>query len=381
MGLTREKVKAERKRLGIGTTILAKVAFNNGLGDKRTIEIYNHYAKQIFSEAYGDDPELTALGRQYIAELPRAARKGQERELIAGCETKLEAFRDAVRAYNLSINQGIIDDKAQIRYEKAEQAADARTAETKQHMTLEVNRGVEEVNVHTDESNAQQTKDINSFTGNRINFAVRRINQHTDASNARQTAAINSYTDRRVGAAEQKITTDVTQNVTQNMSAIVGVDAPGYTQKNEKGERLLVNDYSISPEESAVGQVNEHTTEETDRGIERVTAHVSAEHLETRRQDQKQAVLNAKRQTLSDMLMNEVNETRPGHGQYRDITVKWLGSAADRIMAGTDLTFEEKKEALDELVRMVDEEIVISDGDKAAFEAKYFYHTEERPHL
>lgn len=111
------------------------------------------------------------------------------------------------------------------------------------------------------------------------------------------------------------------------------------------------------------------------------SAHVSAEHLETRKQDQKQAVLNAKRQTLSDMLMNEVNEIDPGHGRYRDITVKWLGSAADRIMAGTDLTFEEKKEALDELVRMVDEENVISDGDKAAFEAKYFYHTEERPHL
>ena len=312
MGLTRDQVKAERKRLGIGTTALAKMAFNNGLGDKRTIEIYNSYAKKIFTEAYGDDPELMAIGRRYIAELPKAARKGQEREFIAGCEAKLEAFRGAVRDYNLSINQGIIDNNAQKRYDDGELAADARAANTDLHVTQEANR----INTHTDESNAQQTMNINNNTNRKINSAVRIINVHT-------TAEVNR----------------------------------------------------------GVSEVNAHTTAEVNRGVKEVNAHTTAEHTETRRQGQQQAVLNAKRQTLSDMLMNEVNENIPGNGQYRDITVKWLGSAADRVMAGTDLTFEEKKAALDELVKMVDEENVISDGDKAAFEAKYFYRTQERPHL
>ena len=81
------------------------------------------------------------------------------------------------------------------------------------------------------------------------------------------------------------------------------------------------------------------------------------------------------------MLMNEVNESFPGAGHYRDKTVKRLGSLADRVMASTGLTFEQKKEALDELVRMVDKENVISDGDINEFAGKYLTYTEERPHI
>ena len=84
--------------------------------------------------------------------------------------------------------------------------------------------------------------------------------------------------------------------------------------------------------------------------------------------------------------MNEVNEGFVGTGigsfgvglscgEYRDATVKWLGSAADRVMGDTELPFDKKKEALDELIRMVDEEVIISDGDRATFEGKYLKDT------
>ena len=131
----------------------------------------------------------------------------------------------------------------------------------------------------------------------------------------------------------------------------------------------------------AEANINRHTTETGNRVIKEVNEHTTAEEEKTRLSNQQQAVLDAKRQTMSDMLMNEVNESFPGAGHYRDKTVKWLGSSADRVMASTGLTFEQKKEALDELTRMVDEENIISDGDRAAFEAKYFYDTEEKPHI
>ncbi len=367
MGLTREQVKAERKKLGIGTTLPAKIAFNKGLNENRTIEIHNQYAKQIFTEAYGDDPILADLAKQYIAELPKAARKGQEREYIAACETKLEAFRGAVRDYNLAVNQGVIDANAQQRHEEGEVAADLRAEHTDQVVVQTGNNTVAQVNAHTDESNAAQTTAINSNTNRVGNSVVRRVNAHTTA----------------VG---QQVTNDVTQNT----SAMLGVDAEGYTQRNDDGERILANGNAIADDASAVGQVNahtdeaaaavnQHTDEAVKKGVDEVNAHTDKAAQGIKLDAQRQAVLDAKRQTISDMLMHE--DSAEWGGVYRDSTVKWLGSAADRVMGDTKLTFEQKKEALDELVRMVDEENVISDGDKTAFEGKYFWDHEQHPQV
>ena len=86
------------------------------------------------------------------------------------------------------------------------------------------------------------------------------------------------------------------------------------------------------------------------------------------------AVLLSKRQAISDMLGHEAVF-------YLDKTVKWLGSSADRVFADQELSFKKKEEALDELTRMVDEEWVISDADRAEFENKYFKDTREHRHL
>lgn len=367
MGLTREQVKAERKRLGIGTSFSAKIVFNKGLSENRTIEIHNQYAKQIFTEAYGDDPVLANLAKQYISELPKAARKGQERDYIDACDAKLDAFRGAVRDYKLAIGQGVIDANAQQRHEEGEVAADLRAAHSDQVTVQTGNRVIANVNEHTDQVGQQVTQNVNANTNRVGNSVIRRVNAHTDA----------------VGQ-------QVVQNVTQNMSAITGVDAEGYTVTDDQGNRVLANGNAVADADSAVGQVNAHTTSEADRvnkhttvevnrGVNEVNAHTSHEAQETRLSGQRQAVLDAKRQTISDMLMHE--DSAEWGGVYRDSTVNWLGSAADRVMGDTKLTFEQKKEALDELVRMVDEENVISDGDKTAFESRYFWDHEQHPQV
>lgn len=314
LGLTKEQVKAERKKLGIGTSFPAKLAFNKGLSTERTIEIHNNYAKKIFTEAYGtDDPDITALAKAYISELPKAARKGQERDFIAACEQKLEAFRNAVQNHKLGVNQQILDENAQARHEEGENAADLRSEDVKQTVVRTGKKTTQDVNANTNKVVGEATQNINANTNRAVNSAVKRINAHT-------------------------------------------------TNEVNRG----------------VGEVNAHTTKEVNRGVGEVNAHTTKEHNATRLQNQQQAVLDAKRQTMTDMLVNEVGQVG---GTYRDSTVKWLGSAADRIMAATDLTFSEKKAALDELTRMIDEENVISDGDKNEFEARYFYRTEERPHI
>lgn len=354
MGLTPEQVKAERKRLGIGTSLPAKLAFNKGMGDERTAEIHNQYAKQIFAEAYGGDPELAKLAEIHIAELPKAARKGQERGYIAECQQKLEAFRSAARDRGLALNQVQMDANAQERYEDAEINADNRAANSDKLTVATGKRVIKDVTANTNEA----AEDIKAYV-------------------KKETEGIKTYVKNET---ERGIRANA-----QNTSAMLGVDAEDYTVKNEDGERLLANNNTVAYEDSAVGKVTAHTTEVGEKientvvnvGDE-IKAHTTKEHQATRKQSQQQAVLDAKRQTISDMLTNELSEFGSG---YRDSVVKWLGSSADRVMAGTDLTYEEKKEALDELVRMVDEENCISDEDRAAFEAKYFYKTQERPHL
>lgn len=339
LGLTKEQVKAEQRRLGIESTFAGKLT-KSGMKEERVIELHNQYAMQIFKEAYGDDPVLMDLAQKYIAELPKAGRKNKEQEFISACEQKLEAFRAAVNDYNLALNQGIIDQKAQERFETGEANA-ARRASGIQETIVETGQSIKE---HTDAVVQQATNDINAHTSRVGNSVVGRL----DRSINQAVTNINNNTNERVGQAEENINSHTDERVGQ-----------------------------------AEDNINRHTTETVNRGVRAVNEHTTAEAEKTRLSNQQQAVLDAKRQTMSDMLMNEVNESFPGAGHYRDKTVKWLGSSADRVMASTELTFEQKKEALDELTRMVDKENIISDGDRAAFEEKYFYETRrrERDHI
>ena len=345
LGLTKEQVKAEQRRLGIESTFAGKLT-KSGLKEERVIELHNQYAMQIFKEAYGDDPVLMDLAQKYIAELPKAGRKNKEQEFISACEQKLEAFRAAVNDYNLALNQGMIDENAQARHEASEAAADLRARGLEETIVETGQSVVENVNEHTDAVGQQVTNNVNANTSRVGNSVVGRINKFTDERVTTAETNINNNTNERVGQAEENINSHTDERVGQ-----------------------------------AEANINRHTTETGNRVIKEVNEHTTAEEEKTRLSNQQQAVLDAKRQTMSDMLMNEVNESFPGAGHYRDKTVKWLGSSADRVMASTGLTFEQKKEALDELTRMVDEENIISDGDRAAFEAKYFYDTEEKPHI
>ncbi len=341
LGLTKEQVKAEQRRLGIESTFAGKLT-KSGLKEERVIELHNQYAMQIFKEAYGDDPVLMDLAQKYIAELPKAGRKNKEQEFISACEQKLEAFRAAVNDYNLALNQGMIDQNAQARHEASEAAADLRARGLEETIVETGQSVVENVNEHTDAVGQQVTTNVNANTSRVGNSVVKRVNE---------------FTNDRVGTAETTINEHTTEVV-----------------ENAKGEiTSTVND--------AADKINKNVTRTGNRVIKEVNEHTTAEEEKTRLSNQQQAVLDAKRQTISDMLMNEVNESFPGAGHYRDKTVKRLGSLADRVMASTGLTFEQKKEALDELVRMVDKENVISDGDINEFAGKYLTYTEERPHI
>lgn len=373
MGLTREQNKAYKKDNGIGTTVWAKMVGNNGLSFKHTARTHDKFAKEIFELAYATgDPKVMLAAKECIAQMPKGARKGDITGYTADCRAVLNEFKG-------SLEHGIIEETvvaheeaSEERHQEGEVAADLRAANSDSITVKTGKNTVSAINANTD----ARAKEINK--------------------NVDQEGAATRRTVRQEGAATRRQVVEtgnqITHDVTQNMSAITGVDADGFTEKGDDGKRLLSNGQAIADADSAVGQINKHTTEvgaqvtkdvndnttkEVNRGVNEVNKHTTAEAKETRLAGQRQAVLDAKRQTISDMLMNEVNESIPGAGHYRDSTVKWLGSAADRVMGDLDSDFATKKAALDELIRMVDEENVISDGDKEAFENKYLRHPEQ----
>ena len=207
LGLTKEQVKEEQKRLGIEGTFVGRLA-KSGMKEERVIELHNQYAMQIFKEAYGDDPVLMDLAQKYIAELPKAGRKNKEQEFISACEQKLEAFRAAVNDYNLAINQGMIDQNAQARHEASEAAADLRargleetiveTGESlKEHITETGDRVIKEVNDHTSRVGNSVVGRINKFTDERVTTAETNINNNTNERVGQAEENINSHTDER----------------------------------------------------------------------------------------------------------------------------------------------------------------------------------------
>lgn len=308
--LTSDGVKAARKENGIGTSFGAKLVGNKGLDEERTIEIHNYYAKKIFAEGYGDDPNIANLVKQYISELPRAARRGQELEYRTACDQKLEEFRDCLRSINLAAQHGVMEGNASIRHEQVKDAIQQQTEDINGHTDQTVGQAVTDINKHTDESNAQQTKAINKNTNRVVNSAVKRINNHTSGVVNNAVHNINNYTSWAVN--------DAVQDINNHTSRVVNY---------------------------AAQDINNHTSKTV----------------------KQQGVLDAKRQTLSDMLNTELHYA----GVYRDSTVKWLGETADKVMGDPGTSFENKQAALAELIRMVDEEVLISDKDKNAFVNKY----------
>ena len=169
---------------------------------------------------------------------------------------------------------------------------------------------------------------------------------------------------------------------------MVILDENMQARQNELIEQMETNTEAVNQHTTEVGaqvteNVNNHTTEVGAQVIRKVNRHIDSAKYELEKdisgaeyiviqQQRQDAVLQAKRQTLSDLLTTEQVEVWPGTGHYRDTTVQWLGSAADRVLADNELSFRQKKEAMDELIRMVDKEIIISAQDRSNFENKYF---------
>lgn len=332
-------------------------------------DMHNRYARQILAETGGNE-QLQKYAGYAITQLPKFSKSKDLANFETQCKLVLAEFHRAVENNGLGQLLVRIEQNNQNRHDAAEVAADVRADQIKQTI-VQTGRGVvAAVNEHTDEVGEgvkQTVKDEGTATRRQVkatgSYVIRKVNEH-----------ITTETDRAINANAQ------------NMSAMLGVDADGYTQKDDNGDRLLYNGEKVDDKSDAVSQVktsiekgvkavNDHTTREADR----VNKHTSAEVKKIQLTQQQTDVLNSKRERISNKLMHE--DSAEWFGFYRDSTVKWIASAADRVMADSELSFDKKKEALDELGRMVDEEIVISDGDKSEFEGKYFYDTREHRHI
>ena len=381
--ITKEDVKAAQGELGIRTSAKTK---------QRIADMHNTYAQKFLSACKDAPAEFKALAMQYAQELPKASRGSDIQGYKAACEAKLDAFRSAARDMGMQNFLREMEENADDRFVQSEVAADNRQAGLKTTIETKGDQIINDVNANTDQREAE-TQGVVKADGQKTR---RTINKGFAA----QRKFIENETNRGISANAQ------------NASAMLGVDAEGYTVKHENGERELYNGFVVADKDSAVGKnlhnmrvihgvdddnlilgedqiqqttdgkdfyhlnttlrridyardnIKEHTTGQVDRAI----VDNRAQHKETRQAVQDNNVLQAKRQTLSDMLGHE---DRENFGVYRDSTVKWLGGSADKIMSNNRLNQKQKEEALDELVRMADEENIISDGDKKEFNKKY----------
>lgn len=150
--------------------------------------------------------------------------------------------------------------------------------------------------------------------------------------------------------------------------------------ENAKGEIILATILEGAKTRHTVrveGAKTRNTVRETALDTQNVVREEGAETRNVvKRQAQETQVLESMREGISDMLQH--NDLKWLGAGFRDKTVKWIGDAADRVMADSELSFNEKKAALNELEQMVKNERIISDGDKKKFEDKYF--NDIRPH-
>ncbi len=374
LAISKEDVKQDQD--GIRTSAATK---------ERVAETYNEYAKTIYNTCAGAPPELKAIAQQYIAELPKSSRRADLQAYKAQCETKLEGFRSAVRDAGLGQYLQAMEVANDARYALTSNKLDQSTQDIK-NTVVDVGEAVIK---HADENTTEIKSSIHKAevnikknTDRQVGYAIRKINKNTNAAVAQGTAdnlqnlraavGLTPDNQKAVGQAQRftdgtsidyentvngHTTAETDRGVSENLKnqrALHGVDEknqplkPGTTAKTTDGE-------TIKQENTTLGRVDAKSEK------------MSLEAKQT-------AVLQSKRQAISDMLGHEAVF-------YRDKTVKWLGSSADRVFADQELSFKKKEEALDELTRMVDEEWVISDADRAEFENKYFKDTREHRHL
>ena len=346
LAITREDVKKAQGELGIRTSAKTK---------ERVAQTHNDYAKQILAEC-GDNAQLRAIAMKYVPELPKASKGGNLQSYKAACDAKLEAFRAAARDAGLGNMLVQHEQNSQDRHVESEVAADNRQVEM-QKTTVQVGEAVigelgaakeEIVQVAHDEGDKTRKQVV--ATGNNT---VRRVNNNT-----------NAQADRIIEAnkAEHEATrTHVTSETDRAIAANAAEHETTRTHVTNETDR------AIEANEAEHKATRTHVTNEANRVIK-----------EENLNDQRQAVLDGLKTKISNVLMNEVNESFPGAGYYRDSTVKWIGTAVSKVMGDLDADFATKKAALEELTRMVDEEIVISDKDRKAFEDKYLRHPEKK---
>ena len=397
LAISKEDVKQDQD--GIRTSAATK---------ERVAETYNEYAKTIYNTCAGAPPELKAIAQQYIAELPKSSRRADLQAYKAQCETKLEGFRSAVRDAGLGQYLQAM--------EVANEARHAFTSTQLEQSTQDIKNTVVDVGeavIKHDDENTTEIKssihkaevNIKKNTDRQVGYAIRKINKNTNAAVAQGTAdnlqnlraAVGLTPDNQKAVGKQQRFTDgtiidyentvnghttaetdrgVSENL-KNQRALHGVGEqnqplkPGTTAETTDGE-------TIKQEDTTLGRFDAKTKE--------IKEHVSKEAATTRLNDQQLQELQSKRQAISDSLGHEERDGMRYWGSalpntYRDATVKWLEGSADKVFADQELSFKKKEEALDELNRMIDEELIISDADRAEFENKYFKDTREHRHL
>ena len=408
LSISKEDVKQDQD--GIRTSAATK---------ERVAETYNEYAKKIYNTCAGAPPELKAIAQQYIAELPKSSRRADLQAYKAQCETKLEGFRGAVRDAGLGQYLQAMELSNEVRHGLTSTQLEQSTKDIKNTIVDAKEAVVERVDENTTEIKSSIHKaevNIKKNTNRQVGYAVRNINRNTRAAVAQGTAdnlqnlraavGLTPDNQKAVGKAQRftdgtsidyentvngHTTAETDRGVSENLKnqrALHGVDEknkplkPGTTAKTTDGETIKQEDTTLGRVDAKTKEIKEHVSKKTDE----VKKHVSKESEKTRLNAQQLEVLQSKRQAISDMLGHEERDGMRYWGSalpntYRDATVKWLGASADRVFADQELSFKKKEEALDELNRMVDEELIISDADRAEFEGKYFKDTREHRHL
>lgn len=397
LSISKEDVKQDQD--GIRTSAATK---------ERVAETYNEYAKKIYNTCAGAPPELKAIAQQYIAELPKSSRRADLQAYKAQCETKLEGFRGAVRDAGLGqylqameLSNEVRHGLTSVQLEKATQDIKNTVVDTGEAVIKNAEEKTTEIksSIHKAEVN------IKKNTNRQVGYAVRNINRNTRAAVAQGTAdnlqnlrtavGLTPDNQKAVGKAQRftdgtsidyentvngHTTAETDRGVSENLKnqrALHGVDEknkplkPGTTAETTDGETIKQEDTTLGRADVKTKEIKEHVSKETEK--------TSLEAKQT-------AVLQSKRQAISDSLGHEERDGMRYWGSalpntYRDATVKWLESSADKVFADQELSFKKKEEALDELNRMVDEELIISDADRAEFEGKYFKDTREHRHL
>lgn len=351
LAITREDVKAAQDIYGIKTSKKTK---------ERVANMHNEYVQRILSLPEDAPVELKAIAIKYAQELPKAAKGSDILDYQTLCETKLEAFRSTVRDMNMGKFLEQMEQNADDRFVASELAADARADMTNALVENTGDKVIKDVNEHSDENTAKVIATIKQ-DGAKTRGELKQTEKNLKRF-------MNSETNRGINENNKNMNAVANRSVAENLKNQKAI--AGYGETDADGRRTLTDGTQIEDKQSLRGTtktVGAVLYKQNRDEHAKTRAHVSDEHAATRANSTQNAKetqqLSSKRQAISDTLAHE-------GGTFRDSTVKWLNGAADRIMKSS-MPHAKKLQAMDELARMIDEEFVITDGDKENFNKSF----------